>query len=175
VSANYTFQNVFADSVPNVTGEFPTNNYDLGADWSRANFPRHSLNSTVNARLPLGIFLAGTLSTNSGRYYTITTGRDDNRDTTINDRPPGVSRNSARGPKYLNFNFNVSKAVFFGGPSVDGNGGARTNLNLFANLTNAFNAVHYGTPSGVMTSPNFGRSTSAQDPREVEIGLRFQF
>jgi hypothetical protein len=33
----------------------------------------------------------------------------------------------------------------------------------------------YGSPSGVMTSPNFGRSTSAQDPREIEAGLRFQF
>jgi hypothetical protein len=33
----------------------------------------------------------------------------------------------------------------------------------------------WGAPSGVMTSPNFGRSTSAQNPREIEVGLRFQF
>jgi hypothetical protein len=25
------------------------------------------------------------------------------------------------------------------------------------------------------TSPNFGRSTSAQNPREIEAGIRFQF
>jgi hypothetical protein len=27
----------------------------------------------------------------------------------------------------------------------------------------------------VLTSPNFGRSTSAVQPREIEIGFRFQF
>jgi hypothetical protein len=42
-------------------------------------------------------------------------------------------------------------------------------------MVNAFNRVHYGLPSGVMTSPNFGRSTSAVQPREIEIGARFQF
>jgi hypothetical protein len=46
---------------------------------------------------------------------------------------------------------------------------------VFANMTNAFNRVHYGTPSGVLTSPNFGKSTSASNPREIEAGLRFQF
>ena len=47
--------------------------------------------------------------------------------------------------------------------------------NVFANMTNAFNHVHLGTPSGVMTSPNFRRITSAFDPREIEVGIRFQF
>jgi hypothetical protein len=42
-------------------------------------------------------------------------------------------------------------------------------------MTNALNHVHYGTPSGVLTSPNFGRSISASAPREVEAGVRFQF
>jgi hypothetical protein len=131
------------------------------------------MNGSVNAQLPLGIFLTGTMQANSPRFYNITTGLDDNRDTYTTDRPAGVPRNSATGPKYLNFNFNVSKAFFFGGPATSG--GSRMNMNVFANMTNAFNHVHYGTPSGVMTSPNFGRSTSAQDPREIEIGVRFQF
>ncbi len=173
VSANYWFQRVLADALPNA--DLPSDHYNLRADWSRASFPRHNLNTTVNAALPLGIFLTNSMSTNSGRFYSITTGRDDNRDSQVNDRPPGVARNSGNGPKYLNFNFNVSKAFFFGQRSGSGTGGSSTNLNVFVNLTNAFNAVHYGLPSGVMTSPNFGKSTSAADPREVEIGLRFQF
>ena len=94
--------------------------------------------------------------------------RDDNRDGNVNDRPPGVPPNSVVGPKYLDFDFNISKAFFF-----QGSGGP--NVNVFANMTNAFNHVHYGTPSGVLTSPNFGRSTSATEPRQIEIGLRFQF
>ena len=168
VTANYTLQRAFAD---NSGISLPMDNYDLRADWGRSSDARHSVNTTVNAQLPLGIFLSGTAIANSGRYYTITTGKDGNRDTQVNDRPPGVPRNSARGPRFLNLNFNVSKAVFLDGPGA----GTRKNINVFANLTNAFNWVHLGTPSGVLTSPSFGQSTSAFSPREVEIGLRFQF
>jgi hypothetical protein len=78
-----------------------------------------------------------------------------------------VPRNSAAGPRYFNVNLNLSKAFFVAG------GGA--NLNVFANASNLFNWVHLGRPSGVLTSPSFGRSTSAQNPREIEVGLRFQF
>jgi hypothetical protein len=98
----------------------------------------------------------------------------DNQDNSINDRPAGLPRNSARGPRFLSFDFNISKAFFFG-PSVARNNSTRPNVNVFANMTNAFNWPNYNPPSGVMTSPNFGRSTSAGNPREVEIGLRFQF
>jgi hypothetical protein len=119
----------------------------------------------------LGVFLTGSLSADSGRRYTVTTGRDDNRDTRVNDRPPGIPRGSAEGPNFLSTDFNISKAFFFGAA----NGGSRTNLNMFANMTNAFNRTNLGVPSGVMTSPNFGRSTSAVNPREIEAGLRFQF
>ena len=100
------------------------------------------------------------------------TGRDDNRDGNINDRPAGVPRNIAHAPRYFNVDFNISKAFFL---DETGDAGVRKNINVFANMINAFNRVHYGVPSGVMTSPNFGRSTSATQPRVVEVGLRFQF
>jgi hypothetical protein len=80
-------------------------------------------------------------------------------------------RNGRPSPNFLNFDFNISKAFFFGA----GNNGTRTNVNVFANMTNAFNRPNYGIPSGVMTSPNFQRSTNAGNPREIEVGLRFQF
>jgi hypothetical protein len=35
--------------------------------------------------------------------------------------------------------------------------------------------THLGIPSGVMTSPFFRRSYNATSPREVEVGMRFQF
>jgi hypothetical protein len=38
-----------------------------------------------------------------------------------------------------------------------------------------FNRVHYNNPSAVMSSDKFGQYTGAADPREVEVGLRFQF
>lgn len=171
VSANYQLQHGFGDSGGTVAQ--PTDSYDLRADLGRVPIPLHNVNSTANVRLPIGLFLTGSVRTNSGRYYTVTTGLDDNRDTNVTDRPAGVPPASERGPKYVNFDFNISKAFFF--RRTSGSATSGTNLNVFANMTNAFNRVHYGTPSGVMTSPNFGQSTSAQDPREIEIGVRFQF
>ena len=153
----------------------PANNYDLRAEWARMG-QRHMFNGAMNAQLPLGFFLTGSVFASSGRYYTITTGKDDNYDTQVNDRPLGRPRNSATGPGMLTFSFNISKAFFFGTPNAgNGNSNTRTNVNLFANMNNAFNRLNYGQPSGVMTSPNFGKSTSALDPREFEVGLRFQF
>ena len=175
VSANYQLQKVMADGPPN-TPELPTDSYNLLADWIDSRppaFPRHSLTTTVNAQLPLGVFVSGVMNTNNGGHYNITTGRDDNRDGNVTDRPPGVPRNSGDRPHVLNFNFNISKALFFG--AVAAPGATRANLNVFANMTNAFNRLNPGPPSGVMTSPNFGRITSATNPREIEIGLRFQF
>lgn len=168
VSADYELQRVHGD-VQGGAGTPASDSYDLRADWGRAPFPLHSAGATVNARLPLGVFLTARVNANSGRYYSIRTGRDDNRDGTFNDRPAGVPPNSLRGPKYANLDLNVSKAFFFR------DGGTGPNVNVFANITNALNHVHYGTPSGVLTSPNFGRSTSASNPREIEAGLRFQF
>jgi hypothetical protein len=168
VSAGYYLERADGD-VQGGQGADASDNYNLRADWGRAPFPLHGVESTVNARLPLGVFLTGRMDANSGRYYSIRTGLDDNRDGNVNDRPPGVPPNSLRGPAYMDFDFNISKAFFFG------SGSTGPNINVFVNMTNAFNHVHAGTPSGVLTSPNFGLSTSASDPREIEAGLRFQF
>ena len=174
VSANYQYQRVHSDGGPRANRGTPADNYDLRAEWSFDRFyPTHTLGSTVNAQLPLGIFLTGTMSTNSGPRYTITTGTDDNQDGYLTDRPLGFTRNTGDAPKFLSFGFNISKAFFFEG--TGGTNATRTNLNVFANITNAFNNVNFNPPSGVMTSPNFGLSTSARDPRLIEIGLRFQF
>jgi len=112
------------------------------------------------------------MSGNGARRYGITTGTDDNMDGEANDRPPGVERNSEFGPGLLQFDFSFSKAFFFGDSSA---GSSRANVNLFINATNAFNQANYNAPSGVLTSPNFGKITSAGAPREIEAGLRFQF
>ena len=177
-SSSYIFQRSWAAGRPNAGGDLPTNNYDLRSDWSlSAVVSAHTFNGNLNAQLPLGVFLSGTMSYLSPKPYNVTTGRDDNLDSQLTDRPPGVPRNSEWGPSFLAFNFNISKAFFFGAATggSGGRGNTRKNLNVFANMTNAFNHVNYGLPSGVMTSPNFGRSTNGGEPREIEVGLRFQF
>ena len=171
VNAGYNFYSMFGDS----DGPFytPSNNYNLHSDWGRRTQPRHQFNTTVNSKLFYGIFLTGTMSAGSGSPYNITTGMDDNFDNNYSDRPLGLHRNSGTGPGFIVFNFNISKAIFFGGSGAAKTSG--TNINVFANMTNAFNHTNFGTPSGIMTSPFFGQPTSARDPREIEVGFRFQF
>jgi hypothetical protein len=135
--------------------------------------------------LPLDVYLTTNITARSGNVYTTTTGRDDNRDGVVNDRPAGVTKNDKTGPSFFNVGFNFSKAFRLGGASAPtgangrggATGGAQTGpqVNVFANLNNAFNMTHLGTPSGVMTSPFFGRSFNATAPREIEMGMRFQF
>jgi hypothetical protein len=153
-------------------GTLLSNAWDTRADWGRWPQPIHRIDAELNASLPLGIFMSGDLAYHSGRFYTIRTGGDDNRDTNANDRPAGVEPNTERGPQYFNVDLNLSKAFFLRRAAGSSSG---TNLNVFVNMTNALNHVHLGTPSGVMTSPNFGRITSASNPREIEAGVRFQF
>jgi len=169
VNANYTFQLNAGD--PSWDGPFSasSDNYNLDVDW--ASVPRHQFSANVNSRLPLGVFLTTSLSMQNGNPYSITTGKDDNGDGVTNDRPPGVPRLSEIGPMSRRVDFNISKAFNVG----KGRGGAAPNLNVFANMTNAFNRTNFGTPVGVRTSPLFGKSISASNPREIEVGLRFQF
>ena len=169
---NYQAQRVRGD-VQGGAGTLSSNAWDVRSDWGRSPQPTHTASATLNASLPLGLFISGAMAYNSGRFYTITTGQDDNRDSNVNDRPPGVGWFTEPGPRYVNFDFNVSKAFFL--RRAPGSTTSGTNVNVFVNMRNAFNHVHYGTPSGVLTSPNFGRSINASDPREIEAGVRFQF
>jgi hypothetical protein len=162
----------------------PSNNYDLRADWGRTGFlQKHSFNTAINARLPLDVYLTTSITANSGSRYNVTTGKDDNGDGQTNDRPAGVARNSANGPRFFNVGFNLSKAFRLGGSSVpagsgrrSGDSGGGAQMSVFLNANNALNMTNPGTPSGVMTSPFFGRSFSAASgPREIAAGLRFQF
>jgi hypothetical protein len=175
VSANYTYYTGINDdgSGGGINPGMPTDNYNAQVDWGNAGLgSRHTFNSSVNSRLPLNVYLTTNISARSGSFYTITTGRDDNQDGVTNDRPAGVPKFTEVGPHYFNVSFNFSKA-FQLKRATTGSGGPQ--VNVFANLNNAFNMTNPGTPSGVMTSPFFGRSTSASAAREIEAGMRFQF
>ena len=181
VTASYEYYTGSSDTA--ATGGFnglPADNYNRMGDWGYAGREHHEFNTSVNSRMPLDVHLTTKITAKSGTAYTIFTGKDDNKDGVSNDRPPGVPKNSAFGPHYFDVSFNISKAVQLnhgpapapnrGGPAAQG-----PQMNVFANLNNAFNMTHPGTPSGVMTSPFFMKSFKASNPREIEVGMRFQF
>jgi hypothetical protein len=178
ITADYMYYRGFSDqNSGNRDDALPTNSYDLNQDWGNAGGPSHRFNASVNSRLPMDVYLTTRINAESGDYYSITTGKDDNKDGVSNDRPPGVPKNSEKGPNFFNVGFNFSKAFEFNRADVSqraATAGA-PQVNLFANLNNAFNMTHLGRPSGVMTSPFFGRSFSASSPRTIEVGMRFQF
>jgi hypothetical protein len=73
----------------------PADSNDLHAEWGRASSDRrHSFFLSGFVNLPYGLRLNTSINASSGAPFNITTGRDDNGDLALSDRPPGVGRNA---------------------------------------------------------------------------------
>ena len=183
----------------------PANSYDLAGEWGpAAGVPRHTVSAIVNTTLLKNIRLGLTATARSGSRYNVTTGRDDNGDTVFNDRPAGVSRNSAVSKGMADVGARVSYAFGFGqrpaaggmpgGPTmvmrVGGPGGAgdmlgmlggggaedkRIRFELYVSAQNLLNQVNPIGFSGVMTSPFFAQPTAAMPGRRIDLGMRVGF
>jgi len=177
----------------------PSNNFNLRADRGpAANDFRHLISGFVSKRLPMGLAISTIFQATSALPYNITTGFDNNGDTVINDRPFGVGRNSARGASRWEIGSRLSwgrdfgpeqqatggpqiRMVRIGGgdgaapPSLPGAATKKYRLEFYAQAFNLLNHANLGAFSGVETSPFFGQATSAQPPRRMELGMRFNF
>jgi hypothetical protein len=132
---------------------------------------------------------------NLGTAYGIQTGSDDNGDLIFNDRPVGVARNTLVTEPTWNMNMFIGYSFTFGpsiqlppgiqfGPGAGGTltvttvtrpdqGRYRMGLNVFINnLTNRSNLMGY---SGVLTSPFYGKPTSAQGARRIQVSTNLTF
>jgi len=178
----------------------PSDNFNLRADRGpAANDLRHLISGFISKRLPMGLSISTIFQATSALPYNITTGFDNNGDTVINDRPAGVGRNSARGAGRWEIGSRLSWGRDFGpeqqqtagGPQIrmvrigGGDGAAppslpnaatkKYRLEFYAQAFNLLNHANLGAFSGVETSPFFGQATSAQPPRRMELGMRFNF
>jgi hypothetical protein len=78
----------FANSNTSGVSSFPSNSYDIAADYGRAAFDvRHRLFLGGSFALPKGFRLSPFMVANSGSPFNITTGQDNNGDSIFNDRP----------------------------------------------------------------------------------------
>ena len=87
--------------------------------------------------------------------------------------PPGIGRNSFRGPRYFAVDFSLAKRT--GMPSFMGEGAF---LEVKANFFNAFNNLNlapFEFFSPTVDSLDFGRAQSALAGRVVELQARFSF
>ncbi len=122
MNVNYTLGQVknHADSATSI----PANNLDPDAEWgpSRQDV-RHRLQGQVNVPIFYGIRTSINVNAQSAAPYTITTGRDNNQDGVVNDRPTGVGRNTVRGASTWVMNLNLTKQFVLGGPRGGQGGG----------------------------------------------------
>lgn len=179
----------------------PVNNFNLQAERGpSAGDLRQLFSAFVSKRFIKGFSGSTIIQLTSALPYNITTGFDNNGDTVFNDRPPGVGRNSARGASRWEIgarfgwgkDFGPEQKASGGGPQFkmvrvgSGDGAAapptistgstkRFRLELYAQVFNLLNHTNPVGFSGVQTSPFFGHATSAQGPRRMEVGMRFNF
>ena len=179
----------------------PADNFDLGAERGPAiTDARHRVFGLFNTQLFYGVSLGTLFNYSSATPYNITTGFDDNGDSTINDRPRGTGRNSGRGSAQWNLSARLGWGFGFGKrPEATSQGGTPRMVRIsggdadvpampgmlgankkyrwefYTQATNVFNHANQVSFAGVQTSPFFGQATAALPGRRIEVGTRFSF
>jgi hypothetical protein len=104
--------------------------------------------------------------------FNVVTGTDRNNDTNVNDRPAGLGRNTGRGFDFASLDLRLSRRVNFG---------EHTNLEVIAEGFNVLNRANLQLPNNTLNPANpstlvsFGRPTAADNPRQIQFGLRLNF
>jgi hypothetical protein len=180
----------------------PLNPYDLDAEWGRSsNDQRHRITGSLNLQVPGNMrFTFQQLGWSSGRPYTVTTGRDENGDTSNNDRAEGYKKNSETGPSTFGaINMTFTKIFAFGarptprpsnnyaepepqrggggfgggggGGGRGGAGGARQ-IQFSVQVRNLFNSTIRQGINGNLSSPLFGQITGGGQGRSIQLSLQ---
>ncbi len=197
---NFFFGYLWQDAKNETGGELslPADENNLAAEWGRAaNGARHRFFGLLNGRPTRSVNIGALISAQSGAPFDITTGRDDNGDSLLNDRPHGVSRNTGVAPARFNLDLRVGWAKNFGAPRAprpgdgirvvrigDSEGAPdmsetgearRYRLNLYVQAFNALNRTNPTAVGTVFGSPLFGQPVLAEPGRRVELGATISF
>ncbi len=168
--AQYTLGSAYNDS--SGIGSFPANNYDLSGEWSRADSDqRHRFNllGSVKAGRLFNVGIA--LQAESGRPYSMITGRDGNHDGLALDRPYPVRRNTLEGPGYVGLDLRWSKDFVLDASKKEKSPKITTAIDAF----NVINRVNYSGYIGNLSSPFFGRAIASRPARRLQLSVRFAF
>ena len=150
---------------------FPANSYNPTADWGRSDNDRlHKFDLLASSQPTRFFTLGAALSLYSGKPVNITTGADDNHDGNINDRPPGVARNTMDGPGTINLDLNLAHDFPLSKRKKE-----NRVLSVALNSFNVLNHPNYLTYIGTVSSPLFGKPVAAQPPRRMQLDVQFKF
>jgi hypothetical protein len=127
-----------------------------------------------------GVHLGWVYSYGTALPFNVVTGADNNNDTTVNDRPAGVGRNSARLPCFADltrtcgtstFDLRISRTLTLSAANrielmLEG-------FNLFnrANVVNVNNTIG----NGAVPAATFQQVTAVGDMRQLQLGVRWSF
>jgi hypothetical protein len=151
---------------------YPANNYDLSGEWARADFDQRHKFNLLGTLKPGKLFNFGAgVSLNTGRPYSLTTGRDDYHTGFANARPPGVRRNTLQGPGYAELDLRWSHDLQLSPPKHEVAPTVTVSIDAF----NVFNHVNYAGYVGNQSSPFFGHAVTALPPRRLQLSTRFNF
>ncbi len=190
--ANYTLSEAKDDSSDFVQDQQPNNPYDRDGEYSySAEHQRHRFTLTSVWEVPFRSdqvdqpvaralladwVIASSWTARSGSPRNPEVGSDVNGDgNSGTDRPfiDGVmaERNSVEGPDYFSVDVRLSKRVRFG---------RKASVLVLAEAFNLFNRVNYGGVNmtwgtALAARDTFGEYTSANDPRQLQFGVKFEF
>ena len=77
-----------------------------------------------------------------------------------------AGRNIVQGPRAANWNISAFKEFRVR---------EAQRVQVRTDFFNFFNEVNLGAPNGTLTSPSFGKITSAAEPRILQFGLKYLF
>jgi hypothetical protein len=151
---------------------YPANSFAPEGEWGRADTDRrHQLQFLGTLALHRWANFGLSLSLLSGIPFNVTTGRDENRDGQPMDRPPGVTRNSGRGPGLASVDLRWHRDWRLSPSRKD----KSPLLTCAVDAFNVGNRVNYQNYIGALTSPFFGRAVGSHPARRLQAGLRLQF
>jgi hypothetical protein len=181
--ASYTLSKGI-DTAGNFFFSSPQNNFDIRDDRGPSdNDQRHRLavSGTLEAprsggdslmrRVAGGWQLSYIYTFESALPFNIQTGNDRNFDTSVNDRPVGVGRNTGRGSNFASLDLRLARRFSLT---------ERAKLDAIIESFNTLNRTNFQLPNrvigtGLAPLPSFGQPTAAADPRQIQIGLRLSF
>lgn len=180
---SYTFSKAMDDS-GNFFFSTPQNNFDLRDDLGLSdNDQRHRLTISGTLDSPrhfgsriahalLGGFQFGYIFTYASRLpFNVVAGVDLNGDSTNNDRPFELGRNTGRGFDFVSFDLRLARQIHLT---------EKLGLELLVEGFNLFNRSNFSVPNatrGTSATPpiSFGQPTAAFDPRQFQLGFRLSF
>lgn len=158
---------------------------------------RHRFFGLVNGRPFRSLAVSALISAQSGLPLDVTTGRDDNGDGVLNDRPIGMTRNSSRMPGRFSVDVRLGWSKSFGavrttrpgggvrvvrigdgeGAPDMGDGGEprRYRVGVYLQAFNALNRTNPTAVGAVFGSPLFSQVLAAEPGRRVELGTTLSF